>query len=503
MSIRFKLALAMDALLALALFMFGAIIYNSEKALLLRQARESRENTLKALVSVTVDSVSGDDDTLLISYTYDIKRIIKELAVAYVSDGRYILAHTDRKMAPRQLPLSNQGDTIHAFTNRLLVRKAVPPENGKGISFSRKRLVVKGRAYDVVVGYSDQKLQDNMRKALDEVLASLLKAGALAILAATLLAFWLSARLTRPISALVKAFAATGAGDLTQRLEETGRRDEIGVLKREFNRMVASLRELDEMKKDFVSSVTHELKSPLGAIESYLDLMAYEIAQGAKDPCALGAKLPKFLENISFVKQNSGRLLRFITDLLDAAKIEKGKFEISRKESKLEPIVNNALQLFRERAKASGVELKAELPAGLPQAMLDPERITQVLVNLVSNALKFTPRGGSVTVSASVVRPDRPAPPDAAGRAAPPAEVTARRALRVVVEDTGPGISREALAKLFGKFYQVPGSRSSAIGPKGTGLGLYIVRNIVEAHGGRAFAESSGKGSRFGFELPV
>jgi signal transduction histidine kinase len=491
MSIRLRLALAIDALLLIALFTFGVIIYDSQKALLLRKAKEARESSLKSLASVTAETLAGEDDGPLIAYTSGLKRMVKELEVAYVSDGKFILAHTDRKLAPRQLPLSGGGESMRAFSNRLLVRKAVTPDTAKGVSFSRKRVVAKGQAYDVVVGYSEARVAEGVQKALDAVLV---------ILAGTLLALWLSARLTRPIRALAEALAATGSGDMTRQLSDTARRDEIGVLNREFNRMVAGLRELDEMKKDFVSSVTHELKSPLGAIESYLDLMSYEIAQGKNDPQVCSTKIPKFLENINFVKQNSGRLLKFITDLLDASKIERGKFEIARRPAQIEPLISAAVQLFQERARASGIALRAQLQPRLPQPALDPERITQVLQNLISNALKFTPAGGSVTVSAGLVRPERPA---AAGGDGRKADLAQTRALRVTVEDTGAGISKEALEKLFGKFYQVPGSRTSAIGPKGTGLGLYIVKNIVEAHDGRVFAESSAGGSCFGFELPA
>lgn len=498
MSIKFKLALAIDALLLLALLLFGTIAYSAQKALLLGQAAESRENTVQSLANVTEESVLSEDDAMLMTYTADLKRIIKELDTAYVSDGEYILAHTERSLAPRQLPLSSHGAPVRTHSSRLMVRGKLQPEAEAGVSYSRKRVLVRGRPYDVVVGYSDKAVAGNVRRSLDHTAAALMKAGALALLAATLLAFWIAGRMTRPIRALLAAFSATGEGDLNRAMGDTGRRDEVGALNREFNRMVSRLRELDELKKDFVSSVTHELKSPLGAIESYLELMEYEVAQADKAPASWPARLPKFLENISFVKQNSGRLLGFITSLLDAAKIEKGKFEVSRKPAEIEPLIESVTRLFSEKARRSGVQLKTEIQAKLPRALLDQDRMLQVLTNLIANALKFTPEGGTITVAASLVRDG-----SAASGEARPVDISGRRALRVVVEDTGPGIPREDLGKLFQKFYQAPGSRAGAIGPKGTGLGLYIVRSIVEAHGGRAFAESYSKGSRFGFELPV
>ena len=495
MSIKFKLMLAIDVLVLAAVLMFGSILYTSEKALLLRQARASRENVLQSLAKVTKESILSDDDAMLISYTADLKLIVSELELAYVTDGRVILAHTDKKLAPRQLPLSYTGQRVRAFSDKLLVRSKLKAPDRKNISFSRKRVVANGHACDVVVGFSDLKVYANMRAAMDSVFIRLIKAGALVVLAATLLALWLSSLMIKPIKKLVRAFSFTGQGNLDYKLKDTARRDEIGALNREFNKMVDKLKELDQLKKDFVSSVTHELKSPIGAIESYLDLMSYEISRSVKDPGSWPAKLPRFLENISFIKQNSNRLLRFIADLLDAARIEKGKFEITRKPSQVEPIIQYAVKLFQERARASGIELKsAALPEKLPEVYIDAERISQVLVNLVSNALKFTPKGGKVTITASVVAAPDPENPARSGGG---------RAFRISVEDTGIGIPKADLDKVFEKFYQVPGGRNNVIGPKGTGLGLYIVKSIIEAHGGRAFAESSSKGSRFNLELPV
>ncbi len=495
MSIKFKLMLAIDSLVLLAIMTFGGIIYTSEVKILQRQIRSAREDVLQSLSKVTVESLLSEDDAMLIGYTADLKRMVSELEVAYVTDGNVILAHTDKKLAPRPLPLSYSGQRVHSVSDRLLVRSKFKAAGAKNISFSRKRVIVNGRAYDVAVGYSDLRVQTNIQAALDSVLIRIVKAGLLVIFAATGLALWLSSLMTRPIKKLVNAFTITGGWDLTYKLDDTARHDEIGALNREFNGMVEKLKELDQLKKDFVSSVTHELKSPIGAIESYLDLMAYDVARSVKDPGSTPAMLPRFLENIYFIKQNSSRLLHFIADLLDAARIEKGKFEIARKPAQIEPIIRDAVKLFLERARASGIELNSEFPGKLPPVLLDSERISQVLVNLVSNALKFTPKGGKVTIYASL----------AAGRpGTPPNGAAARKAvLRVSVEDTGIGLSKADLEKVFEKFYQVPGGRNNVVGPKGTGLGLYIVKSIVEAHGGMTFAESSGKGSRFNFELPV
>lgn len=484
MSIKFKLMLAIDSLVLLAVMLFGGILYTSEKALLQGQIRSDREKVLQSLSNAAKESLLSQDPEMLISYTGGLKRIISELELAYVADGLKILAHTDKSLSPRPLPLSYTGQRIRSTADKLLVKSELPGAEEKGVYFSRKTIAVNGRPYTISVGYSKTKVQAHIQAVLHSVLVRIVKAGLLTILAATLLALWLAGRMTRPIKRLVEAFAVTGGGDLNYKLNETGRRDEIGTLTREYNGLVDKLKELDQLKKDFVSSVTHELKSPIGAIESYLDLMSYEVSRSNGDPGSWPAKLPRFLENIAFIKQNTNRLLRFIADLLDAARIEKGKFEISKNAAQVEPLIEEVLKLFLERAKGSGIELKFSAPPRkLPQLHLDAERISQVLVNLVSNALKFTPRGGAVAVNAALA--------------------PGNGALTISVEDTGIGIPQADLAKVFEKFYQVPGGRNNVTGPKGTGLGLYIVKSIVEAHGGKISAESSGKGSRFTVELPV
>lgn len=500
MPIKFKLMLAMDAMLLLAVLLFGAIIYTTERAMLSRQFREARERALDSLAHVTEESVLNDDLSLLMNYMTHLRHEGEELELAYVTEGREVLAHTDEKLSPKLLPLSN-GGRVRGLSEKLLIKARLDEARARGVTFSSRTLKAGRRSYEAVIGYSDEKVREAIDRTLAASMTRIAKAGGLVILIGTLLAIVLADKLTKPVKFLLGAFSRAGGGDLNFSIEDTARRDEIGTLNREFNAMVARLRELEEMKKDFTSSVTHELKSPLGAIESYLDLMDYEVTRWGADPAAVAARAPKFRENITFIKQNCARLLRFISDLLDASKIEKGRFEITKRQSSIEPLIEGAVQLFSERAKASGVTLQARLPKKLPQAMLDPERISQVLVNLVSNAVKYTPSGGTVTVSASLVRPGSAARPGPGGGAVP--DVTGRRALRVEVEDNGIGVPREALARLFDKFYQVPGSRNDVIGPKGTGLGLYIVKNIVEAHDGRAFAESYGRGSRFGFEIPA
>lgn len=311
MSVKYKLMLAADTLILAALLIFAGLLYTSEKRLLWRQSGEAQEHVLESLSKVASESILSEDDITLVNYTANLKRTIGELASASVADDRTILAHTDKTLV--RSPLS-----------------ALKP--GKDVRLLSRTVPVNGRDYRVTVGYSEPKVREAAAAALDAVAARIAKAGALAVLGATLLSLWFSRLFTRPVKKLVQAFRLTAEGDLTFKLHDVERQDEIGALNRGFNEMTSRLRELDELKKDFVSSVTHELKSPLGAIESYLNLIAYDLANAVDAPQALAAKIPKFLEDINCAKQNSGRLRRFISDLLDAARIEKGKFEIVKTE---------------------------------------------------------------------------------------------------------------------------------------------------------------------------
>ena len=487
MSIRFKLLLAMDAMLLLAVLMFGSLLYTSERSALKRQFAEEMDNAAESLSKVARESLLNANPSMLMGYTETLKRGEPFLELAYVAEGRTVIAHTDKRLAPRQLPLSSS-EKLRGLSDKLLVKSSLPANPGKGLVFAVKKLRVNGHNYEAAVAYSRARMAAETRRALDASLAKISRTGTLVILAGTLVSLFLSGRLIRPVEKLVRAFARTGAGDLDYRLDETSRKDEIGTLYREFNSMAQGLKEVEELKRDFASAVTHELKSPLGAIESYLDLMLYDLSQCGRDPAAINDRLPRFRDNISFIKQNASRLLGFISDLLDAAKIQKGKFEIKGRKESLEPVIEGVVKLFSEKARNSGIALVYDRSAKkLPKVTLDPDRMSQVLANLVSNALKFTPKGGEVRIKAALVQ--------AGGAAA---------ALRLTVEDSGPGIPEAERPKLFGKFYQVPGSRAIASGPKGTGLGLYIVKSIVEAHGGSAFvAASPAGGASFGFDLPL
>ena len=233
---------------------------------------------------------------------------------------------------------------------------------------------------------------------------------------------------------------------------------------------VTRFRLLDQLKSDMVSTVSHELKTPLTGVQMTVHLLLEEV---------VGPLNAKQVELLLAARQDSDRLLAMINDLLDLTRIEQGRVRLDRDLAAPADLIGEAIERFESRAKDGGVELKGSVGFGLPPVSVDRERVAHVFDNLIGNALSHTPRGGSVELSAGV-KPDG--------------------SIGFEIKDTGGGIAPEHLARIFEKFYRVPGSRSSG----GAGLGLAIAREIVEAHGGRIDAESqTGRGTTFAFTLPT
>lgn len=337
--------------------------------------------------------------------------------------------------------------------------------------------VTNGPARKAVVVFSKSEMEREVDQSLREVSGRILSAmgGALGL---GLLGAWLLAlHLTRPIQRIAQGTHRVAAGDLGHRLTET-RADELGELARDFNRMATRLGELDQMKRDFVAMVTHELRSPLSAIESYANFLMEE----------LPTQSSRSLENLLVIRNNATRLGRFVNDILDLSKIESRAMDLRLESVDVAQIYKDLLDLFTPIARERSIQLSAQSPANI-KVSADPDKLNQVLTNLLGNALKFTPPGGKVTLSAEKEKPGDPAGPSR---------------VRLIVSDTGPGIPAADQQRIFDKFEQVRGIRPTVPGAKGTGLGLAIVKGLVEAQGGTVHVESQvGNGSAFSVSLPV
>ncbi|MEX0803672.1 MAG: HAMP domain-containing sensor histidine kinase [Candidatus Binatia bacterium] len=232
------------------------------------------------------------------------------------------------------------------------------------------------------------------------------------------------------------------------------------------------LQEVDRLKSDFVANVSHELRTPLTAIKGAVDLILREV------PGPLTEKQSHYLAR---VRSNTQHLAVLINDLLDLSKIEEGKIELQAARMSLGGLVHEVVETLKPIAAEKPIELEVTTLEPSILVWADRDKVTQVLTNLIGNAIKFTPPHGRVTVSSINKNADW---------------------VRVSVSDTGPGIAASERERIFDKFYQVV--ENGGPKPKGTGLGLAISRALVELHGGRIWVESEmNRGSTFNFTLPV
>jgi len=296
--------------------------------------------------------------------------------------------------------------------------------------------------------------------------------------------------ISKPILNLTKVAKTIAKGNLdveiSLELKET--KDEAGLLAVAFSEMAVKLKEsyrdlekkikertgqLEQalkVKSDFVSMVSHELRTPLTAIKEGIALVLDETA---------GAVNKDQKEFLDIAKRNVDRLARLINAVLDMQKIESGKMSFDMRENDINEVIREAGKTMSSMAKEKRLDLTVNLAEGLPKVRLDKDRIIQVLTNLVSNAIKFTEKGGITIFSEK-----------------------GYNCIQVSVRDTGPGIEQENLPRLFQRFEQL----ERGIGRKtgGTGLGLAISKEIIEAHGGKIWAESkAGAGAVFSFTLPA
>ncbi|HEX8843735.1 MAG TPA: ATP-binding protein [Pyrinomonadaceae bacterium] len=250
--------------------------------------------------------------------------------------------------------------------------------------------------------------------------------------------------------------------ELNQQLNETNR---------ELNEANAKLRELAELREEFLALTTHDLRSPLTVISGVISFFTSG---------RLGELSPEQKNMVSMMERNTQSLIELVNDLLDASKLESGTMRLEVATIDLSGVIDELRETMLPMAKEKGIELIEAFPVGLPAVQADRAKLRRILVNLISNALKFTQKGGRVEVRAE--REDK--------------------GVRISVLDTGVGIAPEDIGKLFDKYEQ---ARSRATrGEKGTGLGLYITRQLVELHGSNIKVESKvGKGSTFSFILPI
>jgi signal transduction histidine kinase len=289
------------------------------------------------------------------------------------------------------------------------------------------------------------------------------------------LGYFFSVSLTDRIANLSKAAGEVAQGQFDARVTVTGR-DEIGDLARAFNDMAAQLEmaaqkqhELDRLRRDLVAWVGHDLRTPLTSIRVILEALADGVVEDA-------ATIERYLNT---AQRHIASLSWLLDDLFDMAQIDAGGLKLEREPSSMCDLISDTIEAFSALAERQGVTLRGSATPEVDPVLMDVQKIGRVLNNLLDNALRHTPAGGTVRVTTSTSPDD----------------------VQVQVSDTGEGISEQDLPRVFERFYRGEKSRSRTTG--GSGLGLAIAAGIVEAHGGQIGAESRvGQGTRVWFTLP-
>ena len=288
----------------------------------------------------------------------------------------------------------------------------------------------------------------------------------LATAVALLITYFLSRRISAPVKALTLAARQLGQGDLSQRVQSK-EKGEVGELAQAFNAMAENLERGEQLRRNMIADIAHELRTPLSNLKGYLEAIHDGVVK--PDPDA-----------ILSLDEEANLLSRLVDDLQELSLAEAGELKLDCQMEDITKLLKQTVAAKQTQAATKGVLVSAHLPKKLPMVNIDSRRIGQVLLNLIDNAITHTPRGGIITIAARQLD----------------------NLVEISVEDTGEGIPAEDLPNVFERFYRVDKSRARATG--GTGLGLAIAKSLVEAHRGRIEVRSEeGKGSRFSFTIPL
>jgi two-component system sensor histidine kinase BaeS len=313
-------------------------------------------------------------------------------------------------------------------------------------------------------------LFSNFRAAVNEALAV---AALAATLAAIAVSVFVSRQVVIPVQEMMLASRRIAEGHYSERVQiaanvKSSEMDELDQLALSFNRMASTLEQVESKRRQLIGDVAHELRTPLTTIKDSMEGL-------------IDGMLPSNEDAFQEIYREADRMERLVNDLQELSRVEVGAYDLELRPLAVSHLVDVTVQRLSRQFEEKGIVLDLNIPKGLPNVYADENRIYQVLLNLVGNALQYTPQGGRVEITADYAEGE----------------------VFITVTDTGIGIPKEHLENIFTRFYRVDKSRSRAGG--GSGIGLTISKHLVEAHGGRIWVEDnqSRKGSVFTFTLPI
>lgn len=471
MTLKYRFSLAFTAHTMAVLALFGGAYFFLERQAALRAQTRERTSALMKTAAVCRDAYLSKSMLSALHYIRVLKDDPRILFAACIGNDGIVTAHSDptwlgRRIGPNERAIVD----VNALGQAL---RSSPP-NSLAIELHAPVAVGDEPVGMAWMGFDSRVIDSEFRAGLKTTFRQLMTVAAGTFLLALFLSFRLASSLSRPIASLERAAREIGEGNLSYEINPVNRSDELGGLTRSMARMSRNLRQLDQLKDDFISSVSHDLRSPMAAIRMFTDFMLNLDPERDK-------LIPRHRQWLANISDNAAKLTIFVTNVLDAAKIKAGRMEFTLQPVDVAASAMNVRALFQVMASEYRIEIKVDVPPDLPKISADPVRFDQVITNLVSNALKFTRPEGMVWISA----------------------VESGRTVEITVGDTGTGMTREQTESLFQRFGQTTEADKDGA-PKSSGLGLYITKQAIDGMGGTIRVESEpGRGSRFIISMPA
>jgi len=444
--------LVVTLLAALMTFFFNNYVYEQKQSQLLATGRRVEELTQK------FSSLSMTEDDLMQTVN----------SLGQVTDSRiYVLM--DKKLASLKLlgrQAGGQSDLVDDISKiyggeTLTRKKYFSSQMNKYVLFVGMPVYVDNTVSGVILLFSPL---DQVNKTLVQVYKIIWGTATASLFLAAAIILIMSRRISRPIEKIQQAAESIAGGGFAEDIPAVGK-DEIARLTGTFNFMKNRLRQIEEIRKDLIANVSHELRTPLTSIRGFI--------MGILDGLIKPEEQEKYLQR---AYNETGRMERLVSDTLQLARIQSNTLKLNLERVHIGSLISDIIEETAITAAQKGITLESDILTGGATVLADRDRITQVILNLLQNALNYSPEGGKVQVRA----------------------LAEDKRLLVKIRDNGPGIPEDQLDLIFQKYHRVPGSSQVP----GTGLGLSIAKELVELHGGTIYAASTvGQGTEITFSL--